>query len=329
MSCSNGGQWRMNVITWTLAAWTRSSWGLKGMASKMHDDGEEIGIDNVVEDADGEARCDPRGKTAVGGLGDESTTTILARLSSLCDALPQALQKIDDLLEEQLAIKTLEHELANVRGNVEQGVAHMLKLAKFVTRRFDEIAALSSQTLSEARTKSQEQAASPTVAAASQEMPPEPVGKTPHDGRGLERLFFGDYLLTRDDLDDQRLRLVQGLGDGDPAAIGLLGRLLLLNAATAEEIPPLLKEIGEAYYRWQPRTADEPASLETALVDALNQRAAEVGLKNTVELVHLRDRYDTSRHVTTDRGVEVIGIHGWVVLRENGKALTKASVSLK
>ena len=52
----------------------------------------------------------------------------------------------------------------------------------------------------------------------------------------------------------QRQQLLTGVLDGDAGACSLAGQLLVFQSAPAERLPQLLKDIGEAYYRWQPKT---------------------------------------------------------------------------
>jgi len=144
-----------------------------------------------------------------------------------------------------------------------------------------------------------------------------------------ERVLFGDQLCELAPLANDREMLLDGVLRRDGGAVGLASRLMLVQAAAADEVPSLLKEIGEAYYRWRPKTADIEDAFEQALAVGLRERIAAVGLRNTIELVRVGDRYDSSRHTSSDRGIEVTAVGGWVVLRENGKALTKALVSLR
>ena len=141
--------------------------------------------------------------------------------------------------------------------------------------------------------------------------------------------MFGEQLCESASLAKDRKTLMDGVQRRDANAIGLASRLMLVQVASSDEVPSLLKEIGEAYYRWRPKTIDSQDAFEEALAASLRQRVAAVRLRNAIDLVRVGDRFDSSRHVTSDRGVEVTEVRGWVVLRENGKALTKASVSLR
>jgi len=46
-------------------------------------------------------------------------------------------------------------------------------------------------------------------------------------------------------------------------------------------------------------------------------------------LVHPGQRFDAARHNAASRGVEIVAVHGWVVLREGGKVYTKATVAVR
>jgi hypothetical protein len=94
-------------------------------------------------------------------------------------------------------------------------------------------------------------------------------------------------------------------------------------------LPSLLKELGEAFYRWRPKTTDSADKMEEALVAWLHDRIAAAGLRNRIDVVRVRDQYDSTRHMSSQRGIEVSEVCGWVVLRDNGRPLSKAKVSLK
>ncbi len=147
--------------------------------------------------------------------------------------------------------------------------------------------------------------------------------------RVIEQLVFGKDLCDDYSLDSRRKELLDGVLAYEATAIGLAARLMLVRAAGAEELPSLLKEIGEAYYRRHPKMTDVTDHLEASLVKDLHKRIVSVGLRNSIELVCPGDRYDATRHVSPDRGVEVTAVRGWAVLRDNGKPLTKANVGLR
>ncbi len=144
-----------------------------------------------------------------------------------------------------------------------------------------------------------------------------------------QRAILGRELAEHSGLVAERQQLFAGLFRGDPAACGLAGQLLIFQSASAERMPPLLKDVGEAYYRWQPKTQSRPGVLEQALVRALQRACEAAGISNTIELVGPGERFDSTRHNASMRGVEITAVHGWVVLRDNGKVYTKAAVSVR
>lgn len=149
-------------------------------------------------------------------------------------------------------------------------------------------------------------------------------------GAGIwPRALLGAELAAAPQLGFQRQRLLDGVLEGDAAARWFVGLLLVFQAAPPEKMPPLLKDLGEALYRWQPKTSAGANPFETALVRALLERCQAAGINNTIELVNPGERFDAARHNATTRGVEISEVHGWVVLRDNGKVYTKANVAVK
>ena len=144
-----------------------------------------------------------------------------------------------------------------------------------------------------------------------------------------ERAILGDELAGQPGLAFQRSQLLSGVLEGNAAARALAGQLLVFRAAPAERLPPLLKEIGEAYYRWQPKARPGNSPFEESLAGWLQRTCEAAGLHNTIELVHPGERFDAARHNASSRGVEIAEVLGWVVLRDNGKVYTKASVAVR
>jgi hypothetical protein len=123
--------------------------------------------------------------------------------------------------------------------------------------------------------------------------------------------------------------LINGLTHGDAGAVGLVGRLLAFQSAEAEELPVLLKDVGEAYYRWSNRLDFERVALREALIRRLIAACSRAGLGHRIETVRVGDRFDRSRHQTATGGWELTAVRGWVVLRENGSVYTKADVETR
>jgi hypothetical protein len=144
-----------------------------------------------------------------------------------------------------------------------------------------------------------------------------------------QRAVLGREIAEHPALAFQRQQLLDGVVEGNPGACSLAGQLLVFQSAPAEKMPQLLKEIGEAYYRWQPKTKAGANKMEEVLVDWLGKACDEAGIANTIELVHPGERFDSTRHTAGERGVEITEVYGWIVLRDNGKVYTKASVAVK
>lgn len=154
-----------------------------------------------------------------------------------------------------------------------------------------------------------------------------PVAAQPRSGE-LEAIVFGQDLAYHESLPPQRQALLADVRRADENAIGLVGQVLCVRAATMDRLPTLLKDVGEAWFRWRPDQHGAPDPLRDALIAWLHSRLEAVGLGNRIELVRVGDRYDSKRHNAKTRGVEVTGVHGWVVLRDNGNVYTKATVTV-
>jgi len=144
-----------------------------------------------------------------------------------------------------------------------------------------------------------------------------------------EWAVLGPDLAQRPNLASQRQQLLSGVLEGDPGACALAGQLLVFQSAPAERLPQLLKDLGEAFYRWHPKTAPLANPMEEALVEWLRRSCEAAGIYNTIALVHQGERFDSTRHTAASRGVEITDVHGWIVLRDNGKVYTKAAVAVQ
>jgi hypothetical protein len=155
-----------------------------------------------------------------------------------------------------------------------------------------------------------------------------PRAASPAAERGVwERIVLGPALAQHPSLAADRAELIDGMLAGDDAAVGLVGQLMIFNSAAAERMPQLLKDVGEAWYAWRPHAGGD--AMRDALIDYLGERCQSAGVGNTIELVRPGDRYDHTKHNAKQRGVEIDDVLGWIVLRDNGKVYTKASVSVK
>ena len=156
-----------------------------------------------------------------------------------------------------------------------------------------------------------------------------PQSQQPAQDDRWRRILFGHDLANNQALGALRDKLLEGLLGGERQATGLVGTILLFQAASAERMPQILKDVGEAYYRWNPRTqlGDDP--LRDGLIAWLHRRCEAAGVSNTIVLVRPGDRFESARHNAKQKGVEVTQVGGWVVLRDNGKVYTKANVAVK
>jgi hypothetical protein len=159
---------------------------------------------------------------------------------------------------------------------------------------------------------------------------PQTTAATPRgEAINMEHILFGLDLAANQSLSPERQSLLQGLYAGQREAMTLLGQILIFRGATPDRMPALLKDIGEAYYRWRPDSSAGHDAFRDELTGWLQRKCDEAGVPNMIELVRPGDRYDSKRHHSKDRGIEVDQVQGWVVLRDNGKVYTKASVTLK
>jgi hypothetical protein len=143
------------------------------------------------------------------------------------------------------------------------------------------------------------------------------------------RAILGPMLANDPSLDSQRRQFAEDVLSDHPGACSLAGQLLVFQSASPEKLPALLRDIGEAYYRWQPKTAPGNTPMEEALAAWLQRACDNAGILNSIELVHPGERFDSNRHSASGRGVEITDVFGWVVLRDNGKVYTKAGVAVR
>ena len=151
----------------------------------------------------------------------------------------------------------------------------------------------------------------------------------PPAGGDWQRALLGGDLAAQSGLGSQRQELLTGVLQGDPGACSLVGQLLIFRSARTDKMPPLLKDIGEAYYRWQTKSRPGSDPMEQALVAWLKETMQDAGIANTIELVEPGERFDSTRHTASSRGVEITEVRGWIVLRDNGKVYTKANVAVR
>lgn len=150
------------------------------------------------------------------------------------------------------------------------------------------------------------------------------------DAERWGRVILGEQLSDDQGVAEARDRLLEDALAMNQDAVGLAARLMLAQSAPRDALPPLMKELGEAYYRWNPKTTSSDDPVELALIGWLHKRLSSEGLRNRIDIVRVGDQFDASRHqAATGPGIEVAQVCGWVVLRDNGRPLSKAKVALK
>lgn len=156
----------------------------------------------------------------------------------------------------------------------------------------------------------------------------EPSG-TPVGSQEWQKALLGAELASHPELSGMRDQFLAELLQGDEGAQALAGQLLVFRSTSMEKMPQLLKDVGEAYYRWRPKVRPGAASMERALAAWLEAECDGAGIGNRIELVDPGERFDATRHNATARGVEITEVLGWIVLRDNGRVYTKATVAVR
>lgn len=145
-------------------------------------------------------------------------------------------------------------------------------------------------------------------------------------GGNWSQIIFGDQLKVDPGIGALGGALLSEVYSNEADAIGMLGYVLAFRSADQERKPKLLKELGEAFYLWKP---DGNPRLLDPLIHWVHATMDQAGINNRIEVVQVGDRYDMQRHNAKERGAEVCGVAGWVVLRDNGKVYSKANVSVR
>ena len=170
----------------------------------------------------------------------------------------------------------------------------------------------------------------PAEAVAAAPMAPVAVAAAPvASGENWHQAVFGPQLAADATTAASRQQMLNAAAAGEKNAATLAGLLLMFHAAAPERRPQMLKDIGEAFYRWRPDADSDSGGIRAALLDWLIKHSEESGKANTIELVHPGDRFDNTRHHAQQRGAEIVRVFGWLVLRESGKVYTKASVAVQ
>jgi hypothetical protein len=148
-------------------------------------------------------------------------------------------------------------------------------------------------------------------------------------GDNWHGVIFGETLAGQDELREEREAVIDALHDRDPAACSLAGQLLVFHAATGAQKPQLLKDLGEAFYRWQPNSSQRRNLLERALVAWLESECEQAGIRRKIQIVDPGSRFNATYHRAGERGVEIVQVLGWVILREDGTVYQKALVEVR
>ena len=239
-----------------------------------------------------------------------------AALESLLRPLQEQLAQIDakiSTLPDQTAgsaQEKLSPELMQLRDGINQQFGNMSEGIQYLQQQFD----AGMQNLAEQLAP---------------EQPEEPAAATAAGMADWQQALLGVDLAELPGLEAYRYRLLEGVLQGNEGACALVGQLLTFRSAMTDKMPKLLKDLGEAYYRWQPKTRPGSDPMETALVDWLKETLKDAGISNTIEVVHPGERFDSTRHNAATRGVEITEVRGWIVLRDNGKVYTKAAVAVQ
>jgi hypothetical protein len=168
--------------------------------------------------------------------------------------------------------------------------------------------------------------AAPARAATPVAPKPEPIGVSGGDGGNWSSILFGENLHAVRSVSHLSGSLLADVYAGDSQAVGFAGQLMTFRTGTAEQKARLLKDVGEAFYAWKPHGE---APLLEPLIDWVHAELDEVQLGNRIMVVQVGDRYDMQRHHAKQPGIEVAEVYGWVILRDNGKVFSKASVAVR
>ena len=145
----------------------------------------------------------------------------------------------------------------------------------------------------------------------------------------LDKAFFGEMALDLS-IENERQYLLQGILAHDPSSCYFGGILMMFQASNPEKMVLLLKDVGEAFYRWANAIPGyNMEQFEGVLANWAQYLCESAGLPNRIELVMPGQRFDSSRHNAVNRGATIARVHGWVVLRGNGSVYSKALVDVE
>jgi hypothetical protein len=143
-------------------------------------------------------------------------------------------------------------------------------------------------------------------------------------------LLVGEEMLSSEEETAHWQALAEEVYAEDRTATTLGGQMLLVRAAPRERMPQLLKDLGEAFYQWFNKRPDDSELLHDSMIQWINNKCEQANIPNTVEAVHVGDRFDHIRHNSDESGNEVVEVLGWVVTRKGAeRPYAKAKVSVR
>ena len=145
----------------------------------------------------------------------------------------------------------------------------------------------------------------------------------------LDKAFFGEMALEPS-IESERQYLLQGILAHESSSCYFGGILMMFQSSAPDKMVLLLKDVGEAFYRWANAIPGyNVEQFEDVLARWAQWLCESAGLQNRIELVMPGQRFDSSRHNAVNRGATIARVHGWVVLRGNGSVYSKALVDVE
>ena len=242
--------------------------------------------------------------------------------------------RIQDVLDALQKLADYQKELANkIVGTLGKRMSEELDMLRFQQVVHETLTTEWDRREAQAEAKAREEAEAEALSLAESELDIElqEIEEEPESDPSAvvwARAIWGAELTEAEEFQPYLKELNRRLLEEDPSVATLAGQLLVFRHASPEAKPQLLKDVGEAYYRTRVDAADAEHPFERALIRWLQKECDRVGLPNTIEVVHVGERFDKSRHSSTTRGgAEVAEVLGWVVLTEGGRVYTRASVA--
>lgn len=260
---------------------------------------------------------------------EENAASDSLSLGSLYALLTQSQQQIADYLLRQQEMKN--RETASGTGEVTLDSRVFSQALSPVIERLDALGEMLGENLWERLAQLEEHLSH--LSESRNDVPSPPSSPAPPAANASlsawEAAIFGESLVQVPEIANERHILLQGVSSHDPDCLYLAGLLMMFQSSTPEKMVLLLKDLGEAFYRWDARLPCHSEMLESVLAQWAQMLCENAGLQNSVEIVRVGQRFDNGRHSSTSRGVEITQVHGWVVLRGNGSVYSKATVDVQ